>query len=377
MITSADDEQPPPSDQLPPSDQPARFDRRQHGQRRRPRQRPGQGPQSRLRPLRSPARLDRQAWKGVMRRAIREYRADDLSDWAAALTYRAILSLFPGLLVLVAIIGLLGHSASERVLTNVNKHAPSGARPTIRSIVENAQHQHSAASVIGIIALLVALWSASGFVAAFMRASNAIYDIGEGRPIWKLAPVRLGVTIFLVVAVVVSAAIALLSRGIAHDIGDAIGLGSTAVSVWGIVKWPLLVVIACLTLSVLYWAAPNVKQPGFTWISPGGALSVVIWAAASGGFAVYVANFASYNKTYGSLAGIVVFLVWLWISNMALLLGAEFNSELQRARAIESGLPETQEPYVDLRDTKKLDATDRERAEALSRHLHSFLHSDD
>jgi len=326
--------------------------------------------QRRRRPLRSPARLDRQAWKGVMRRAIREYRTDNLSDWAAALTYRAILSLFPGLLVLVAIIGLLGQSASQKLLTNVNKHAPTGARATIRNIFDNAQHQHSAASVIGVIALLVALWSASGFVAAFMRASNAIYDIGEGRPIWKLAPVRLGVTVFLVVAVVVSAAIALLSRGIAHDIGNAIGLGSTAVSVWGIVKWPLLVVIACLTLSVLYWAAPNVKQPGFTWISPGGALSVVIWAAASAGFAVYVANFASYNKTYGSLAGIVVFLVWLWISNMALLLGAEFNSELQRARAIDAGLPETQEPYVDLRDTRKLDDADRERAEALSRHLH-------
>lgn len=329
-----------------------------------------QPPRLHRRPPRSPAGLDRHAWTAVLRRAIREYRADNLSDWAATLTYRAILSLFPGLLVVVAVIGLLGHSASEKLVSNVDKHAPSSARATIRDIVDNAQHQHSAASAIGVIALLVALWSASGFVAAFVRASNAIYDIGEGRPIWKLAPLRLGVTVFLVVAVVVSAVIALLSRGIARDVGNAIGLGSTAVSVWSIAKWPLLVVIACLTLSVLYWAAPNVRQPGFSWISPGGSLAVVIWAAASGGFAVYVEYFASY-KTYGSLGGVVVFLVWLWISNIALLLGAEFNSELQRGRAIEAGLPETQEPYVDLRDTRKLDDVDRERAEALSRHLHS------
>jgi membrane protein len=318
---------------------------------------------------RSPARLDRRAWLGVLRRSVREYRADDLSDWAAALTYRAILSLFPALLVLVAVVGLLGHSTSETLLGKVNKHVPSGAQGTVKRIFDNAQNQHSAASVIGVIALLVALWSASGYVAAFMRASNAIYDIGEGRPIWKTAPIRLAITIFLVIAVVVAVAIALLSRGIAHDIGNSIGLGPTAVTVWGIAKWPLLVVVASLTLALLYWAAPNAKQPGFTWISPGGLLAVLIWAAASAGFAVYAMNFSSYDKTYGSLAGIVVFLVWLWITNMALLLGAEFNSELQRARAIDAGVPETHEPYVDLRDTRKLDQVDRERAEALSRHL--------
>lgn len=317
----------------------------------------------------SPAGLDRRAWVGVLRRAVREYRADNLSDWAAALTYRAMLSLFPGLLVLVAVIGLLGDSARETLLGKVNKHVPSGAQGTVQRIFDNAQQQHSAASVIGVIALIVALWSASGYVAAFMRASNAIYDIGEGRPIWKTAPIRLGVTIFLVVAVLIAAAIALLSKGIAHDVGNAIGLGPTAVAVWGVAKWPLLVVVASLTLALLYWAAPNARQPGFSWISPGGLLAVLIWAAASAGFAVYAMHFGSYDKTYGSLAGIVIFLIWLWITNMALLLGAEFNSELQRARAIDAGVPEDHEPYVDLRDTRKLDEVDRERAEALSRHL--------
>lgn len=302
----------------------------------------------------TPVALTKKSWRGVLRRAVREYRADNLSDWAAALTYRAILALFPGLLVLVAAIGLLGHSTSDRLLNNLQRHAPSSVRSTLHTIFDNAQHQHTAAGAIGIAALVVALWSASGYIAAFMRASNAIYDIGEGRPFWKTAPLRLVLTLFLVIAVLVAAAIAVLSGGIAKDVGDAIGAGHTAVSVWNIAKWPLLVVIASLTLAVLYWAAPNARQPGFPWISPGGVLAVVVWAAASAGFAVYVANFGSYNKTYGSLAGIVIFLVWLWISNVALLLGAEFNAELQRARAIAGGLPENQEPYVDLRDTRKL-----------------------
>jgi membrane protein len=314
-------------------------------------------------PVPSPARLERHDWRGVFKRAVREYKQDSLSDWAAALTYRALLALFPGLLVLVSAIGLLGKSNSDKVLKNVQQHAPSSVQGTISRIFENVQSQQGVAGVIGIISLLVALWSASSYVAAFMRASNNIDDINEGRPIWKIVPIRLSVTIFLVVAVVIAAAIAVLSGGIAHDVGDAIGLGSTAVTIWNIVKWVLLLAVACLALALLYWAAPNARQPGFSWISPGGVVAVVIWAVASAGFAVYVANFSSYNKTYGSLAGIVIFLVWLWISNIALLLGAEFNAELQRARAIDSGLPEHEEPYVYLRDTRKLTPFEQEQAD--------------
>jgi membrane protein len=313
-------------------------------------------------PLASPAKLSRQGWAGVLRRAVREYKQDSVSDWAAALTYRALLALFPGLVVLVSIIGLLGKSTSDKVLNNVQKHAPSSVQSTLSTIFENAQNQHGAAGLIGALSLLVALWSASGYVAAFMRASNNIYDIEEGRPIWKTAPVRLGLTVFLVVAVVLAAAIAVLSGSIARDVGDAIGLGDTAVTAWSILKWPLLVVIASLTLAVLYWGAPNARQPGFYWISPGGLLAVVVWAIASAGFAIYVANFSSYNKTYGSLVGVVVFLIWLWITNIALLLGAEFNAEMQRARAIAAGFSDTDEPYVYLRDTRKLTDEDRELA---------------
>ena len=308
----------------------------------------------------SPAKLSRRGWAGVLRRAVREYKQDNLSDWAAALTYRAILSLFPGLVVLVAIIGLLGTSTSDKVLASVNKHAPSSVQSTISTIFHNAQSQHATAGLIGALSLLVALWSASGYVAAFMRASNNIYDIREGRPIWKTASVRLGLTVFLVTAVVVSAAIAVLSGRIARDVGNTIGLGDTAVTAWSVVKWPLLIVVASLTLAVLYWGAPNARQPGLGWISPGCLLGLLAWAAASAGFAIYVVNFSSYDKTYGSLVGIVVFFIWLWITNIALLLGAEFNAEMQRARAISAGFSDTDEPYVYLRDTRKL--TDRDRA---------------
>jgi len=315
----------------------------------------------------TPVQLDGTSWKGVLRRALREYRTDHVSDWAAALTYRSILALFPALVVLVAALGLVGHSTSTKILNNIEKHAPTGARSTLRTIVTNAQQQHGAASLIGILGLLLALWSASGYVAAFMRASNAIYDIDEGRPIWKLLPIRLAITVFLVIAVIAGTGITVLSGNIAKDVGNAIGAGSTAVTAWNIAKWPLLLVIATLVLAVLYWAAPNVRQPGFAWIGPGGLLAVVIWVLASTGFGLYATH--SHNSMYGSLGGIILFLIWLWITNIALLLGAEFNSELQRARAIDAGMPPDHEPYVDLRDTRKLDPAQREQAAALPEHL--------
>jgi membrane protein len=269
----------------------------------------------------------------------------------------------------VSVVGLLGKSTSDKLLNNLLKNAPKSVHGTLSTIFHNVQNNHGAASLAGALSLVLALWSASSYVAAFMRASNNIYDIVEGRPIWKTAPIRLGLTVFLVIAVIIAAGIAVLSGGIARDVGNVIGLGSTAVDVWDVAKWPFLVIVASLALALLYWAAPNAKQPRFRWITPGGLLTVVIWAAGSAGFAVYVANFGSYNKTYGSLAGIVIFLIWLWISNIALLLGAEFDAELQRARAIDEGLPPDEEPYVDLRDTRKLDDAERERFAAVSRRL--------
>jgi membrane protein len=213
------------------------------------------------------------------------------------------------------------------------------------------------------VGLLVAVWSASGYVAAFIRTANAVYDMPEGRPVWKVLPVRVGVTVVLLVLAVVSALIVVFTGGLARQAGQTLGIGDTALTVWSIAKWPVLVVLVTVMIAILYWAAPNVKGRGFKWVTPGSLLALLIWMIASAGFAFYVANFASYNKTYGTLAGVIVFLVWLWISNIAILLGLEFDAEMARQRAVAGGLPEDEEPYVPPRDTRKWSEEDRDRLE--------------
>lgn len=313
----------------------------------------------------APTQLDKPSWWGVLKRSAQGYKRDNLSDWAAALTYRGVLCLAPGLLLLVSILGLLGKSTADKLLTNVGDLAPGGVRSVLEQIVHNVQGNTSA-GLAGLFGLIVALWSASSYVAAFMRASNAIYGVGEGRPVWKTVPVRLAVTVIMVVLLVISAAIVVFSGPLADKLGAAIGVGHTAVTVFSIVKWPVLVVLVSLMLAILYYACPNVKQSGVQWISPGGVLAVVIWIVASGLFAVYVANFGSYNKTYGTLASVIIFLVWLWLTNLAVLLGAEFNAELQHARAIEGGAPPDSDEFAEPRDTRKLDDSAKAQATALS-----------
>ena len=215
--------------------------------------------------------------------------------------------------------------------------------------------------------IAAAVWSASGYIAAFMRASNAIYDIDEGRPIWMTLPVRIGVTVLLLALLAISAMAVVVTGGLAQQIGKLLGIGGTAVTVWDIAKWPVLVIIVSVMFSLLYKASPNVRQPAFRWISAGGILAVILWLIASGLFAVYVSFSGSYNKTYGSLATVIIFLVWLWISNIAILLGAEFNAETQRERAIRAGLPEDVEPFAELRDTRKLDDPEKRRVEQARR----------
>jgi membrane protein len=304
-----------------------------------------------------PADLSRRSWFGVLRRTVTEFREDNLTDWAAALTYYAVLAIFPALIVLVSGLGLIGESATQPLIDNLGKVAPGPAKDIFTSAIENIEGSKGAAGVFFVIGLLAALWSASGYIAAFMRASNAIYDIEEGRPLWKTLPLRVGLTVLLMVLTAVTAIGVTLSGGLAREAGNVIGVGSTAVDIWNIAKWPVLLLFVSFLFAVLYWAAPNVKQPGFRWITPGGVLAVLGWVIASVAFAFYVSNFGSYNKTYGALAGPIVFLVWLWISNVMILLGAEFNAELERGRAIEGGMrPEDTEPFVEPRDTRKIEA---------------------
>jgi membrane protein len=295
-------------------------------------------------------------WWPVLKRTVAEFREDNLTDWAAALTYYSVLAIFPALIVLVSILGLVGESATQPLIDNLGTVAPGPAKDIFTSALKNLQGDQGAAGVLFVVGLVGALWSASGYVGAFMRASNAIYDIDEGRPVWKTLPVRVSLTLVLLTLLAISTIAVVLTGGLAAKVGDLVGLGSTAVTVWNIAKWPVLLVVVSFMFALLYWAAPNVKHPGFRWVSPGGLLAVVAWLIASGAFALYVSNFSSYNKTYGALGGVVVFLVWLWISNIVILLGAEFNAELERQRAIEDGMePPDKEPFVEPRDTRKIE----------------------
>lgn len=302
----------------------------------------------------SPGQLPKKSWLAVVKGAAREFSDDQLSDTAAALTYYAIQALFPAVLVLVSVIGLLSKDTTTKLINNLGDVIPGSARGTVVSTINQLQSSGSSTSGIAfIIGLVLALWSASGYVAAFMRAANTVYDVPEGRPIWKTLPTRVLTTLAGLILIIVAAVIVVFTGPLAQQAGDLLGLGDTAVTVWGIAKWPVLLLVMILMVAILYWAAPNAQQ-GFKWITPGSVIGVGIWIIASALFAFYVANFSSYNKTYGTFAGIIVFLIWIWISNIAILLGAEVNAELQRARAEHDGLPEGAEPYVQLRDTRKL-----------------------
>jgi membrane protein len=302
-----------------------------------------------------PTDLKGRGWLHVLKRTGKEFSADNLTDWAAALTYYSVLSIFPALIAMVSVLGLVGDSATQPLIDNLGSVAPGPAKEIFTSAIQNLQKSQGAAGILFVAGLAGAVWSASGYVAAFMRASNSIYDVQEGRPIWKTAPVRVGVTLVLLLLVAISAIAVAVTGGLAEQVGNLIGVGSTAVTVWDIAKWPVLLLIVSFMFAFLYWAAPNVKHPKFRWVSPGGVVAVLVWVIASAAFAFYVANFSSYNKTYGALGGVISFLVWLWISNIAVLLGAELNAELERERAIEGGMePEDREPYVEPRDTRKI-----------------------
>ena len=285
----------------------------------------------------SPSQLGSRTWGGVLKRTVKEFQADNLTDWAAALTYYGILALFPALLVLVSLVGLAGQNTAQSLIDNLATAAPGSAKTIITNAIHNLQNHKGSAGILFIAGLVGALWSASGYVGAFSRASNAIYEVDEGRPFWKLRPQQLAITAVMVILMVACGLAVVVTGGLADQVGKLLGIGHTAVQVWDIAKWPVLVVLVSCMVAVLYWAAPNVRQPGFRWISPGSMLAVVIWLIASAAFAFYVANFGSYNKTYGSLGGVIIFLVWLWLSNVAILLGAEFDAEMARGRELQAG----------------------------------------
>jgi membrane protein len=291
---------------------------------------------------------------GTLSRTIRRYKEHNLSDWGAALTYYSVLSLFPAAVVLVAILGVFGSypETTDALLRIVEQLGPSSAVETFRGPVESVVRNKGGAGALLGFGLLGALWSASAYVGAFMRASNVIYQVEERR-FWKNTPLRIAIAVLMVLLLAIVSVAIVLTGPLASAVGNVIGLSSVAVTVWSIAKWPMLVVLVMTMISVLFYLAPNVRQPGgYRWVTPGAVIAVLAWIAASIGFALYVAFFGSYNKTYGSLGAVIVFLVWLYISNNALLLGVLINAERERQRELDSGLPAEERLQVARRDVR-------------------------
>ena len=290
----------------------------------------------------SPTELSKQSWIGVAKRAFKEFKDDNATDWAAALTYYAVLSIFPAMIVFIALLGVVGQGqgtvdALLKIATDAG--APREAVDTLRGPITEVVNQRGGAGALLGVGLLGALWTASGYVGAFIRASNAIYEVEEGRKFYILRPLQIVVTIVGVLLLTIITLAIVSSGSVAHAIGDAIGLGDTAVTIWNIAKWPIIIVIVSLMIAGLYHIAPNVKQPKFKWFTLGGFLALVLWVVASVAFGLYVANFGSYSKTYGTLGAVITFLVWMWITNNVILFGAEVNAELERGRELEAGQP--------------------------------------
>jgi len=303
-----------------------------------------------------PGDLTKRSWFYVLRKTFHEFNDDQCTDLAAALTYYAVLSIFPAMLALISVFGVLGQ-APKAVQTVVDTLQPLLSKETL-DLVKKALDQVAASQGAGValaVGVLVALWSASGYVGAFGRAMNKIYEIDEGRPFWKLRPIMLLLTLVAVVLAAIALLLLIVSGRLAESIGSTIGLGDTALTVWSIAKWPVLAVIVVIVVALLYYATPNVQQPKFRWISIGAGVAILVWVLASVGFAFYVGNFSSYNKTYGSLAGVIIFLLWLWITNLALLFGAEVDSEIERGRQLQGGIAAEEELQLPPRDTKASD----------------------
>ena len=288
----------------------------------------------------TPTGLDRDGWKAALRRTFDGFRADHVTDLAAGLTYYGVLALFPALIALVSIVGLFGDptSTTDTLTQIVRDLGPRTAADTFSGPIQSLTSDRGTAGVLFVAGLVGALYSASGYVGAFMRASNRIYGVEEGRPFWKLRPLQIAVTLLMVLLVTLVVVALVVSGPVAEAVGRAIGLTNEAVAVYQLAKWPVLVAVVLTMLALLYYVSPNVRLPGFKWLTPGSVLALALWVAASFGFAFYVSNFGSYDKTYGTLGGVITFLVWLWIANIAVLVGVELNAELERSREIEAGV---------------------------------------
>ena len=309
--------------------------------------------------------IDKRSWKYVFNKTLREFSDDECIDLAAALTYFAVLSLFPALIAVFSILGVVGQgeSSAQAITGIIQSFAPEAADALEGPLADIASSPGAGFALIS--GIVLALWAASGYVGAFSRAMNRIYEIEEGRPFWKLKPAQLLVTVIGIVMIAIAAVILVVSGPVADAVGSALGLGDVATTVWSILKWPVLVFIVVLMVAILYYATPNAKQPKFRWISLGSLLAILVLALATIAFGIYVTNFSHYDRTYGSLAGVVIFLLWLYIANLALLFGAEFDAELERGRELQAGLPAEETLQLPPRDDRKIKKAEKKERQDL------------
>ena len=288
----------------------------------------------------SPTELQRPTWKYSLRQAFAEFQRDRCTDLAAGLTYHSVLAIFPGILAVVSVLGLFGDakSTTDAVIRWLQRAGQADVADQLKGPIEQMTRSPGAGIAFA-VGLLGALWSASAYIAAFGRAMNKIYEVDEGRPAWKLRPVNLAVTVLAIVMAVAILLGLIVSGPVAAQVGRAIGLSDQTVTLWNVIKWPVMIVLVIVLIAVLYRVTPNVRQPRFRWLSLGAVVAIIVWAIASVGFTIYVSTFGSYNKTYGSLAGVIIFLLWLWITNVALLFGAEVDAEVERGRELQAGIP--------------------------------------
>jgi len=325
----------------------------------------------------SPSDIDKPGWKYTAKAAFGEFQRDQCTDLAAALTYYSVLSVFPAILALVSLRGFFGQgepttTAPLHFFRQLGQGQVADQRKGPIDQIVNAR----GAGLALVVGLVGAIWSASGYVGAFGRAMNRVYQVDEGRPIWKLRPVVLLITVGLVIMAALVLVGLVVSGPVATAIGDAVGLGDLAKTIWNIVKWPVMLGIVVVMVAVLYYATPNVRQPKFRWVSIGAAVAILVWVLASIAFGFYVSNFSSYNKTYGSLAGIIVFLLWLWITNLALLFGAEVDAELERARQLQSGIEAEKTLQLPPRDTRNSDKAEEKLEKKVAEGRRLRLESD-
>ena len=317
--------------------------------------RPGDDPDGVEKPS-SPAQLTRPSWSYVLRRSVYEFGRDQCTDSAAVMTFFAVLSIFPGLLTVVSLLGVVGRAEATtatllRLLDEFG--VPEGAVSVLEGPISELTG-FPAAGLALVTGLIGALWTASGYVRAFGRSMNRIYEVEEGRPVWRLYPAMIGVTLSLVILVVGMILLLLLSGPVAERLGGMVGLGGTALRLWNAARIPVLLTLLAFMVALLYYATPNIRQPRFRWLSIGSAIAIVVMAAATTGFSFYVTHFNDYNATYGAIGGVLVLLLWIWIMNIVLLAGAEFNAETERARELQAGIEAEQSLQLPPRATRQI-----------------------